>query len=61
MKEENKTIEDLFNELITVQEKLKMMQCAKSIVPHVTTHDLLQPNDFPNWKNTFFLGMKKVS
>ena len=36
----------LFDELIQ-QQKMKLLVCAKRIVPQVTEEDLLQPNDFP--------------
>lgn len=37
---------DLFDELI-VQQKGKLFDLAKRIIPNITEEDLLQPNDFP--------------
>lgn len=39
-------IEELFDELIQYQQQ-KLLKLATRIVPHVTSDDLLQPNDFP--------------
>jgi hypothetical protein len=50
MREEQKIVEDLFDELIDAQKK-KMMSCAESIVSRITPDDLLQPNDFPELDN----------
>lgn len=38
-------IEILFNELITMQRK-KLLECGRTIIPYLTTDDILQPNDF---------------
>lgn len=40
------TIEDLFDELISAQEE-KLLRCAAEIIPHATSDDILQPNDYP--------------
>jgi hypothetical protein len=37
---------DRLNELIVQQQQLLLKE-AQRIVPHITTDDLLQPNDFP--------------
>jgi hypothetical protein len=42
----NPEIFALLNELIEGQ-KQKLLASAQRIVPHVTSDDLLQPNDFP--------------
>ena len=36
----------LLDELAEGQ-RLKLLSCAKRIIPHLTTDDILQPNDFP--------------
>jgi len=36
----------LFDELIQAQ-RVKLLDCARRIIPHITPDDLLQPNDFP--------------
>lgn len=43
-------IEQLFEELISFHHQ-KMMACGRRIVPHLTTDDALQPNDFPELEN----------
>jgi len=45
-----KSLNDLFNELIELQQA-KIMTCAESIIPHITPDDLLQPNDFKELEN----------
>ena len=40
------TLEALFDELLASQEE-KLLSCASSIVPQVTSDDILQPNDYP--------------
>lgn len=39
-------MQKLFDELISMQQK-KVLSCARRIIPHLTTDDVLQPNDFP--------------
>lgn len=39
-------IEKLVEELIEGQQK-KLLQVGRKIVPHLTSDDILQPNDFP--------------
>lgn len=36
----------LMEELVVGQQK-KLLSCARTIVPYITTDDILQPNDFP--------------
>lgn len=43
-------LEDLFNELIQQQEE-KLLKLASSIIPHATSDDILQPNDYPELEN----------
>ncbi len=43
-------LEKLFYELIETQEK-KVLRDARRVVPHATTDDVLQPNDFPELEN----------
>lgn len=43
-------IEGLFEELISFHHQ-KMMACGRRIIPHLTTDDALQPNDFPELEN----------
>ncbi|MDN3508599.1 MAG: hypothetical protein P0S93_00980 [Candidatus Neptunochlamydia sp.] len=45
-----KSLEDLFNELISQQEK-KLLRYASHIIPNVTSDDILQPNDYPELEN----------
>lgn len=45
-----KTIEALIHEIVG-QQKKNMLACAKKVVPHVTSDDLLQPNDFIDLEN----------
>ena len=40
----------LIEEIAEGQRK-KLLACAERIVPHVTSEDLLQPNDFPELEN----------
>ena len=40
------SLEDLFDELIAHQEQ-KLLSLAASIIPNVTSDDILQPNDYP--------------
>jgi|JI9StandDraft_1071089.scaffolds.fasta_scaffold123680_3 hypothetical protein len=44
------SLEDLFNELIQQQEE-KLLKLASSIIPHATSDDILQPNDYPALEN----------
>jgi len=46
----SKRLDELFNELIELQEK-KLLKLASSIVPNVTPDDILQPNDYPELEN----------
>ena len=43
-------LEALFNELIDLQEK-KLLIYAATIIPNITTDDILQPNDYPELEN----------
>jgi hypothetical protein len=43
-------LEALFNELIDLQEK-KLLSYAATIIPNITTDDILQPNDYPELEN----------
>jgi hypothetical protein len=36
----------LIEELVLEQQR-KLLNCARAIVPYITTDDILQPNDFP--------------
>lgn len=40
----------LLNELIEKQEE-KLLALATSIIPNITTDDILQPNDYPELEN----------
>jgi len=42
----NELIFELLEQLIQDQ-KTKLLKTARRIVPHVTSDDILQPNDFP--------------
>lgn len=37
-------------EMIEHQKK-RLLRCAEAIVPHVTSDDIMQPNDFPELEN----------
>ena len=41
---------ELFDELIEYQEK-KLLKCAREIIPHLSSDDILQPNDFQELEN----------
>lgn len=46
---ESEILEEIFalvQEIAQGQQR-KMEQCARKILPHLTSEDLLQPNDFP--------------
>jgi hypothetical protein len=43
-------MEKIFDELIELQQT-KIKNCAESILPNLTSDDLLQPNDFPQLDN----------
>ncbi len=45
-----KSLEDLFNELLSQQEE-KLLKYASHIIPNVTSDDILQPNDYPELEN----------
>lgn len=45
-----KLVKTVIQEIAELQKK-NMLTCAQRIVPHVTTDDLLQPNDFSNLEN----------
>ncbi|MCB1106502.1 MAG: hypothetical protein KDK76_00225 [Chlamydiia bacterium] len=45
-----RSIEVLFDELIELQEK-KLLKLASSIIPNITSDDILQPNDYPELEN----------
>lgn len=40
-----KSLEQLFDELLELQEK-KLLKLASEIIPNVTSDDILQPNDY---------------
>ena len=46
-------LEALFNELIDLQEK-KLLSYAATIIPNITTDDILQPNGYPELENPPF-------
>lgn len=50
MMETQQKLDDLLAELIALQQA-KIMTCAESIIPNITTDDLLQPNDFAELEN----------
>jgi hypothetical protein len=39
-------MQELFDELVDYQRK-KLLSLAQTIIPHLTSDDILQPNDFP--------------
>ena len=41
----------LIAEILEGQQK-KVLSCAQRIIPHLTTDDILQPNDFPELENS---------
>lgn len=43
-------MEEIFDQLIQLQ-RIKIKNCAASIIPNLTDDDLLQPNDFPALEN----------
>ena len=43
-------MEKIFEEMI-LQQKKKMIKCARQIIPYVSEDDLMQPNDFPLLEN----------
>lgn len=45
-----KSLTELFDELLAFQEK-KLLDYATSIIPNITSDDILQPNDFPELEN----------
>lgn len=45
-----KSLEELFDELLELQEK-KLLKFASEIIPNVTSDDILQPNDYPELEN----------
>ena len=40
----------MLDEMIAQQEK-KLLKLAREIIPHLTSDDILQPNDFPQLEN----------
>ena len=48
--EENKALKELFEELVSNQEA-KLLKYGSSIVPQVTSDDILQPNDYSELEN----------
>jgi hypothetical protein len=44
------TIEAIVNEIVEIQKK-QLLSCARRIIPHLTSEDILQPNDFPELEN----------
>jgi hypothetical protein len=49
-KRDLQAFELLFDQMIITQQK-KLLECARRIIPSVTTDDILQPNDFPELEN----------
>ncbi|NGX50551.1 MAG: hypothetical protein K1060chlam2_00397 [Chlamydiae bacterium] len=45
-----KSLEELFDELLSMQER-KLLEIAAEIIPNVTSDDILQPNDYPQLEN----------
>ncbi|MGE0199147.1 MAG: hypothetical protein AB7N99_05030 [Simkaniaceae bacterium] len=45
-----KPLEELFDELLALQEK-KLLHFAIKIIPNITPDDILQPNDYPELEN----------
>lgn len=45
MKNEWNKVNKLFEELIDMQQK-RLLACGRQVVPHLTSDDILQPNDF---------------
>ncbi|MDX8431470.1 MAG: hypothetical protein SNF33_06705 [Candidatus Algichlamydia australiensis] len=45
-----KEMVELLDEMVIFQEK-KLMKIGSQIIPHLTTDDMLQPNDFPELEN----------
>lgn len=43
-------MEKLFEELVGAQRK-KLLAFARTLIPHLTEDDILQPNDFPLLEN----------
>jgi hypothetical protein len=43
-------VEHLFEQLVEFHER-KLLTLAQRVIPHVTSDDLLQPNDFPELEN----------
>ena len=50
MTKKKKDIKNLLNELVTYQEK-KLLKFGEKIIPHITSDDILQPNDYPELEN----------
>ena len=46
----SKLLDELFDEMIELQEK-KLLKLASTIIPNVTPDDILQPNDYPELEN----------
>lgn len=44
------SIENLFDELITMQEK-RVLSCGRNVIPNLTQDDILQPNDYIELEN----------
>ncbi|MCH9630721.1 MAG: hypothetical protein S4CHLAM37_07250 [Chlamydiia bacterium] len=47
------SLEDVFKELID-QQKEKLLQIGRKIIPYLTQDDILQPNDYPELENNPF-------
>lgn len=46
---------DKLFDLLVLQQKERVLRCAREIIPHLTQDDVLQPNDFPLLEsNSFF-------
>lgn len=48
------SVEALLEELILFHQK-QLLKSARRIIPHVTSDDLLQPNDFPELENNPYI------
>lgn len=43
-------MEKIFEEMV-IQQKKRMIRCAREIIPYISEDDLMQPNDFPLLEN----------
>ncbi len=44
------SVVEMFDELID-QQRARLLKFGREIIPHLTTDDILQPNDFPELEN----------